>query len=96
MTGRVQHYYWHPVRCRFGQPPMDFYELRHFCASWLFNDLQLPAQDVAHQLGHTIGVGLVGVGLDRPGRAERVLRRRGVTDQGVGVAGRRGVVTERP
>lgn len=59
MTGRVQHYYWHPVRCRFGRPSMDFYELRHFCASWLFNDLELPAQDVAHQLGHTDGGALV-------------------------------------
>jgi len=59
MTGRVQHYYWHPVRCRFGRPSMDFYELRHFCAAWLFNDLELPAQDVAHQLGHTDGGALV-------------------------------------
>jgi integrase len=38
---------------------MDFYELRHFCASWLFSDLELPAQDVAHQLGHTDGGALV-------------------------------------
>lgn len=59
MTGRVQHYYWHPVRCRFGQPSMDLYELRHFCAAWLFNELELPAQDVAHQLGHTDGGALV-------------------------------------
>lgn len=59
MTGRVQHYYWNPVRCRFGSPSMDFYELRHFCAAWLFNDLELPAQDVAHQLGHTDGGALV-------------------------------------
>jgi integrase len=59
MTGRVQHYYWHPVRCRFGSPSMDLYELRHFCAAWLFNDLELPAQDVAHQLGHTDGGALV-------------------------------------
>ena len=59
MSGRVQHYYWHPVRCRFGRPSMDFYELRHFCGAWLFNDLELPAQDVAHQLGHTDGGALV-------------------------------------
>lgn len=59
MTGRVQHYYWHPVRCRFGNPSMDLYELRHFCASWLLNDLGLPPQDVAHQLGHTDGGALV-------------------------------------
>jgi integrase len=59
LTGRTQHYYWHPVRCRFGKPSMDFYDLRHFCGSWLFNDLELPAQDVAHQLGHEDGGGLV-------------------------------------
>jgi integrase len=33
--------------------------LRHFCASWLFNDLELPDQDGAHQLGHEDGGGLV-------------------------------------
>jgi integrase len=38
---------------------MDLYELRHFCASWLLNDLGLPPQDVAHQLGHTDGGALV-------------------------------------
>lgn len=59
LTGRTQHYYWHPVRCRFGRPSMDFYDLRHFCGSWLFNDLELPAQDVAQQLGHEDGGGLV-------------------------------------
>jgi integrase len=59
ITGRTQHYYWHPVRCRFGRPSMDFYELRHFCGAWLFNDHELPAQDVAHQLGHTDGGALV-------------------------------------
>jgi integrase len=59
LTGRTQHYYWHPVRCRFGLPSMDLYELRHFCGAWLFNDLELPAQDVAHQLGHTDGGALV-------------------------------------
>jgi integrase len=59
ITGRTQHYYWHPVRCRFGWPSMDFYELRHFCAAWLFNEHQLPPQDVAHQLGHTDGGALV-------------------------------------
>ncbi|MCW3026169.1 MAG: hypothetical protein JWM29_1601 [Solirubrobacterales bacterium] len=38
---------------------MDFYELRHFCGAWLFNDLELPAQEVAHQLGHKDGGALV-------------------------------------
>ncbi len=74
MTGRVQHYYWHPVRCRFGQPSMDFYELRHFSASWLFNDLELPAQDVAHQLGHTDGGALVQRLYGHP--SERLARQR--------------------
>ncbi len=38
---------------------MDLYDLRHFCGSWLLNDLELPPQDVAHQLGHTDGGALV-------------------------------------
>lgn len=59
LTGRTQHYYWHPVRCRFGHPSMELYDLRHFCGSWLLNDLELPPQDVAHQLGHTDGGALV-------------------------------------
>jgi integrase len=28
-------YYWRPVRTAFGRPEMDFYELRHFCATHL-------------------------------------------------------------
>ena len=28
-------YYWNPVRAAFGRPGMDFYELRHFCATHL-------------------------------------------------------------
>lgn len=59
MTGKVQHYYWQPVRIAYGRPSMEFYELRHACASWLFNELGLPAQDVAHQLGHTDGGALI-------------------------------------
>jgi integrase len=59
LTGRTQHYYWNPVRCVFGRPSMTLYELRHFCGSWLLNDLELPPQDVAHQLGHTDGGALV-------------------------------------
>lgn len=59
ITGRTQHYYWDPVRKSFGSPTMDFYELRHFCGSWMLNVLELPQQDVAHQLGHTDGGALV-------------------------------------
>jgi integrase len=28
LNGKTQHYYWHPVRCRFGNRSLDFYELR--------------------------------------------------------------------
>lgn len=50
-------YHWHPVRCLFGRPQMDFYELRHFCATYLWE--RLPEADVALQLGHTDGGELV-------------------------------------
>jgi integrase len=29
------YYYWQAVRSAFGRPGMDFYELRHFCATEL-------------------------------------------------------------
>jgi integrase len=51
-------YYWHPVRAAFGKPEMDFYELRHFCATHLL-ELGLSPADVAIQLGHTDGGALV-------------------------------------
>jgi integrase len=53
---------------------MDLYELRHFCGAWLFNDLELPAQDVAHQLGHTDGGALVMSRYGHP--SERLARER--------------------
>jgi integrase len=59
LTGAAIHYYWDPVRTACGKPSMNLYEMRHFCASYLLNDLKLPAQDVAHQLGHTDGGVLV-------------------------------------
>jgi integrase len=52
------HYYWDPVRAAFGRPGMDFYELRHFCATHLL-ELGVPHADVAIQLGHTDGGALV-------------------------------------
>ena len=51
-------YYWHPVRAAFGKLEMDFYELRHFCATHLLERGLSPA-DVAIQLGHTDGGALV-------------------------------------
>ena len=52
------YYYWNPVRAAFGRPGMDFYELRHFCATHLL-DLGVSHADVAMQLGHTDGGALV-------------------------------------
>lgn len=52
------HYYWNPVRAAFGRPGMDFYELRHFCATHLL-ELGVSPADVAVQLGHTDGGALV-------------------------------------
>lgn len=51
-------HYWRPVRAAFGRPTMDFYELRHFCATHLLN-LGVSHSDVAVQLGHTGGGALV-------------------------------------
>jgi integrase len=51
-------YYWNPVRAVFGRPGMDFYELRHFCATHLLG-LGVSHADVAVQLGHTDGGALV-------------------------------------
>ena len=51
-------YHWHPVRAAAGRPAMDFYELRHFCATHLL-ERGLTPSDVAVQLGHTDGGRLV-------------------------------------
>jgi integrase len=51
-------YYWRAVRTGFGRPAMDFYELRHFCATHLL-ELGVSHADVAVQLGHTDGGALV-------------------------------------
>lgn len=52
------YYYWSPVRAAFGRPGMDFYELRHFCATHLL-ELGVSHADVAIQLGQTDGGALV-------------------------------------
>jgi integrase len=51
-------YYWRPVKMLFGRPTMDFYELRHFCATHLL-ELGVAHADVAVKLGHTDGGALV-------------------------------------
>lgn len=56
---KTSHYYWwRAVRLAFGEPEMDFYELRHFCATHLLG-LGASHADVAVQLGHTDGGALV-------------------------------------
>lgn len=56
---KTSHYYWwRAVRLAFGEPEMDFYELRHFCATHLL-ELGVSHADVAIQLGHTDGGALV-------------------------------------
>lgn len=53
-SGRVHHYYWHPIRVAFGRPTMEFYELRHYCGTYLA-DRGISARDIAWQLGHDDG-----------------------------------------
>jgi integrase len=45
------HYYWHPIRVKFGNPKYTFHELRHYCASWL-KEMGLEMSHAAKQLGH--------------------------------------------
>ena len=51
-TKSTFYYYWHPVRVQFGNPKFTFHELRHYCASWLANDVRLAMRHTARQLGH--------------------------------------------
>lgn len=51
---RSHHYYWDSVRKAFRRPGMDFYELRHFCGSFLADRGASP-MDIAQQLGHQDG-----------------------------------------
>jgi integrase len=52
------YYYWNQVRAAAGRRGMDFYELRHFCATELLRR-GVTHSDVAVQLGHTDGGALV-------------------------------------
>lgn len=52
------HYYWHPVRCRFGRPDLAYYEARHFAATRLV-EAGLSDYDASIALGHTDGGELV-------------------------------------
>ncbi len=52
------HRYFAPVRAAYGKPKMEFHELRHACATLLL-ERGLTPEDVALQLGHQDGGGLV-------------------------------------
>lgn len=52
------HRYFSPVRAAYGKPKMQFHELRHACATLLL-ERGLTPEDVALQLGHQDGGGLV-------------------------------------
>lgn len=52
------HRYFVPVRAAFGKPKLQFHELRHACATLLL-ERGLTPEDVAMQLGHRDGGGLV-------------------------------------
>ena len=54
MGGQTSHYYWHPVRCSFGRPDLDFYSLRHYFGTVLAL-LGLGAPEIAQAMGHTDG-----------------------------------------
>ncbi|GIK77869.1 MAG: hypothetical protein BroJett022_15590 [Actinomycetes bacterium] len=57
-TKTTHYHHWRLARLAAGLPEMDFYELRHFCATQLL-ELGLSPADVAVQLGHTDGGALV-------------------------------------
>lgn len=45
------HYYWNPIRVKFGKPEYDFHELRHYCATWLVYVIGVSPRHAAKQLG---------------------------------------------
>lgn len=53
-TGKVSHYYWDPVRNRFGDPDLDFYTLRHFFGTLLASN-GVGAPEIARAMGHDDG-----------------------------------------
>jgi integrase len=72
-------YYWHQIRAAAGRPGMDFYELRHYCATRLL-EKGLDYPDVAHQLGHTDGGELVRTTYGHPSKRRALDRVREALD----------------
>ena len=74
-------YYWHQIRAAAGRPDMDFYELRHYCATRLL-EAGLDYPDVAEQLGHTDGGELVRTTYGHPSKRRMLDRVREALDHG--------------
>jgi len=71
------YYYWNRLRGVAGRKDMDFYELRHFAATWLLEQGASDA-DVAIQLGHTDGGALVRSTYGHPSEDAARARLRGI------------------
>lgn len=67
------HNIWNPIRCVAGLPNITFYEMRHFCATFML-ELGLSPADVAHMLRHSDGGALVMSTYGHP--SERAARNR--------------------
>lgn len=74
--------HWDPVRKAAGRAGMDFYELRHFCATRLL-ELGLRDDEVAVQLGHTDGGELVRTTYGHPNNRRALDRVREALDGGM-------------
>ncbi len=75
-----RNHYWNAVRAAWGRPEMEFYELRHACATMLL-EKGFSHADVAMQLGHTDGGRLVMEVYGHPtekGARERLKRAHGM------------------
>jgi integrase len=75
-TGSMN-YYWNRVAAAAGFPNMDFYELRHFGASYMLNELEMEPWVIAQQLRHADGGRLVVTLYGHPDRkkALEIIRR---------------------
>lgn len=75
------HRVWTPIAAGAGRPTMDWYELRHFCATALL-ERGMSERDVSIQLGHTDGGELVRKVYGHPSEREARDRVRAVMNRG--------------
>ena len=67
---------WIQVRAAFGRPDLDLYELRHFCASYMLNQLGIEPWIIAQQLRHSDDGKLVVMLYGHPDRNRAIGRMR--------------------